>query len=108
MGYSVSDTAEYDNYVSGPRIITQKVKAEMKKLLKAIQDGSFADALDRKKPSGGQGKELGIYPQFSKIVISTRRFCRLPRSVLFSATGSRCPIPRVVTWIARSAPKDSR
>lgn len=69
---------------------------------------AFDDALDRKKPSGGQGKELGFYPQFSKIMISTRRFCRLPRSVLFSARGSRCPIPRVVTWIARSAPKDNR
>jgi len=42
MRYSVSDTAEYGDYVSGPRIITPAVKAEMKKILAAIQDGTFA------------------------------------------------------------------
>jgi ketol-acid reductoisomerase len=42
MRYSVSDTAEYGDYVSGPRIITPAVKQEMKQLLNAIQDGSFA------------------------------------------------------------------
>jgi ketol-acid reductoisomerase len=42
MRYSVSDTAEYGDYVSGPRIITPAVKQEMKKLLAAIQNGSFA------------------------------------------------------------------
>jgi ketol-acid reductoisomerase len=42
MRYSVSDTAEYGDYVSGPRIITPDVKQEMKRLLAAIQDGSFA------------------------------------------------------------------
>jgi len=42
MRYSVSDTAEYGDYVSGPRIITPAVKREMKQLLNAIQDGSFA------------------------------------------------------------------
>lgn len=42
MRYSVSDTAEYGDYLSGPRIITPAVKEEMKRLLTAIQDGSFA------------------------------------------------------------------
>jgi ketol-acid reductoisomerase len=42
MRYSVSDTAEYGDYVSGPRIITPAVKQEMKRLLAAIQDASFA------------------------------------------------------------------
>ena len=42
MRYSVSDTAEYGDYVSGPRIITPAVKQEMKQLLNAIRDGSFA------------------------------------------------------------------
>jgi len=42
MRYSVSDTAEYGDYVSGPRVIGPAVKAEMKKLLGEIQDGSFA------------------------------------------------------------------
>ena len=42
MRYSVSDTAEYGDYLSGPRIITPAVKEEMKRLLTAIQDGNFA------------------------------------------------------------------
>ncbi len=42
MRYSVSDTAEYGDYVSGPRIITDTTRKEMKKILAEIQDGSFA------------------------------------------------------------------
>jgi ketol-acid reductoisomerase len=42
MRYSVSDTAEYGDYVAGPRIITDATRAEMKKLLTEIQDGTFA------------------------------------------------------------------
>jgi ketol-acid reductoisomerase len=42
MRYSVSDTAEHGDYVAGPRIINEGVRAEMKKLLAEIQDGSFA------------------------------------------------------------------
>src|SRR3954451_9680219 len=40
--YSVSDTAEYGDYVSGPRVINAAVKEEMKKVLGDIQDGTFA------------------------------------------------------------------
>ncbi len=43
MRYSVSDTAEYGDYVSGPRIIDDHVRASMKQVLKEIQDGSFAE-----------------------------------------------------------------
>jgi ketol-acid reductoisomerase len=42
MRYSVSDTAEYGDYVSGPRIVTDKTKKEMEKILKEIQNGTFA------------------------------------------------------------------
>jgi len=42
MRKSISDTAEYGDYMAGPRIVTPAVKAEMKKLLKEIQDGTFA------------------------------------------------------------------
>jgi len=42
MRYSVSDTAEFGDYVSGKRIITQETRKEMKKILAEIQDGSFA------------------------------------------------------------------
>ncbi|HUS20576.1 MAG TPA: ketol-acid reductoisomerase [Aeromicrobium sp.] len=40
--WSISDTAEYGDYVSGPRLIGPPVKDEMKKILADIQDGSFA------------------------------------------------------------------
>jgi ketol-acid reductoisomerase len=42
MRYSVSDTAEYGDYVSGPRVIDDMVKQEMAQILSEIQDGSFA------------------------------------------------------------------
>ena len=42
MRKSISDTAEYGDYMIGPRLITADVKAEMKKALTEIQDGTFA------------------------------------------------------------------
>lgn len=42
MRYSISETAEYGDYVTGPKIITSETKAEMKRVLAEIQDGSFA------------------------------------------------------------------
>ena len=42
MRYSVSNTAEYGDYVTGPKIITDETKVTMKKVLKDIQDGTFA------------------------------------------------------------------
>jgi len=42
MRYSISDTAEYGDYMVGKRIITEETKNEMRKVLKEIQDGTFA------------------------------------------------------------------
>jgi len=42
MNYSISNTAEYGEYVTGPRIITEQTKAEMKRVLNDIQTGKFA------------------------------------------------------------------
>ena len=41
MNYSISNTAEYGEYVTGPRIITDETKAEMKRVLEDIQSGRF-------------------------------------------------------------------
>ena len=41
MNYSISNTAEYGEYVTGPRIITDATKAEMKRVLDDIQSGKF-------------------------------------------------------------------
>ena len=42
MRYSISNTAEYGDYITGPKIITEETKANMKKILSDIQDGTFA------------------------------------------------------------------
>ena len=42
MRYSISNTAEYGDYVTGPKLITEETKKSMKKILADIQDGSFA------------------------------------------------------------------
>ena len=42
MRYSISNTAEYGDYITGPKIITDETKKTMKKILRDIQDGTFA------------------------------------------------------------------
>ena len=42
MRYSISDTAEWGDYVSGPRVITEETKERMKEVLKDVQTGKFA------------------------------------------------------------------
>ncbi len=42
MRYSVSDTAEHGDYTGGPRVVTDQTRAEMKKILEEIQDGTYA------------------------------------------------------------------
>ena len=55
MRYSISNTAEYGDYVSGPKIITEDTKKAMRKILKDIQDGTFAkDFLLDMSSAGGQ------------------------------------------------------
>jgi ketol-acid reductoisomerase len=52
MRFSVSDTAEYGDYVSGPRIIDENVRATMQAVLTEIQDGSFARRWVEENESG--------------------------------------------------------
>ncbi|MBQ7164308.1 MAG: ketol-acid reductoisomerase, partial [Clostridia bacterium] len=55
MRYSISNTAEYGDYVTGPKIITEETKKTMKKILKDIQDGTFAkEFLLDMSDAGGQ------------------------------------------------------
>lgn len=42
MRYSVSETAEHGDYTGGPRVITEATRAEMRRMLREIQDGSYA------------------------------------------------------------------
>jgi ketol-acid reductoisomerase len=72
MRYSISDTAEHGDYTGGPRIITDKTRKEMKKMLKEIQDGTYAMGWieenkkgrpwfneQRKKARGSQIEQVG-------------------------------------------------
>jgi ketol-acid reductoisomerase len=52
MNYSISNTAEFGEYISGPRIITGETKAEMKRVLKDIQTGAFASEWMREYKAG--------------------------------------------------------
>jgi ketol-acid reductoisomerase len=54
MRFSVSDTAEYGDYVSGPRIIDERVRETMRAVLGEIQDGSFAARWIAENESGRQ------------------------------------------------------
>jgi ketol-acid reductoisomerase len=53
MRYSISDTAEFGDYVSGPRLIDERVRAEMRQILTEIQDGSFARRWIEEGAAGG-------------------------------------------------------
>ena len=55
MRYSISNTAEYGDYITGPKIITDETKKAMKKILSDIQDGTFAkEFLLDMSPAGRQ------------------------------------------------------
>ena len=55
MRYSISNTAEYGDYRTGKRLITEDTRKEMKQVLKEIQDGTFAsEFLTEMSPKGGR------------------------------------------------------
>jgi len=56
MRYSVSDTAEYGDYVTGKRIITEETRKEMKKVLEEIQNGTFASKWIAENRAGGRAQ----------------------------------------------------
>jgi ketol-acid reductoisomerase len=60
MRYSISDTAEYGDVSRGPRLINDSVREEMRKILREIQDGSFADEWVAEDDAGR--------PNFTKLV----------------------------------------
>jgi ketol-acid reductoisomerase len=64
MRYSVSDTAEWGDYVSGPRVVNDQSRAEMKKILGEIQDGTFAKDWIKENQTGR--------PRFDKIRAAER------------------------------------
>jgi len=78
MRYSISDTAEYGDYVTGERIITQETRAEMRQVLKEIQDGTFASKWLQENKAGGRAyllakRELEANQPLEKVGAELRR-----------------------------------
>lgn len=58
MRYSVSNTAEYGDYRTGKRLVTEDTRKEMQKVLEEIQDGSFASEFIQEFNAGGKARFL--------------------------------------------------
>jgi ketol-acid reductoisomerase len=71
MRYSISDTAEWGDYVTGPRLIDASVKARMKEVLTDIQDGTFAKRWiaenENGRPEYTKFKEAGANHQIEEV-----------------------------------------
>jgi ketol-acid reductoisomerase len=71
MRYSISDTAEFGDYVSGPRIIDASVKQRMRDVLREIQDGTFAhrwlDENEMGRPNFTKYREQAAHDAMEKV-----------------------------------------
>ncbi len=85
MRYSISNTAEFGDYVSGPRVITKETKAEMKRILEDIQSGKFVETF-----MGGNKEGL------SRLVEIREREAKHP----IEAVGAR--LRAMMPWIGKN------
>ena len=60
MRYSISNTAEYGDYITGPKIITKESREGMKQVLSDIQDGTFASNFIQEFNAGGKANFLSM------------------------------------------------
>ena len=60
MRYSISNTAEYGDYVTGRRMITEQTRQEMKNVLREIQDGTFAGKWNTENRAAGRANFLAM------------------------------------------------
>ena len=58
MRYSISDTAEYGDYITGKKIITEETRKAMRDVLKDIQNGTFASRWITENNAGGRAEFL--------------------------------------------------
>ena len=111
MRYSISDTAEYGDYTRGPRVITDETRAEMRRILDEIQNGSLrpgvagrepgrpaqlrADAPGR--PATTRSSRWGRAPGDDAVVGGRARRRRGPRAEPKEPAAARKPATRLVT-----------
>ena len=60
MRYSISNTAEYGDYITGPKVITKESREGMKQILSDIQDGTFASNFIQEFKAGGKANFLAM------------------------------------------------
>ena len=72
MRYSISNTAEYGDVTRGPRIVTDQTKAEMKKILTEIQNGSFTKEFVKNVATLPERREVQKQHQIEKVGESLR------------------------------------
>lgn len=78
MRYSISNTAEWGDLITGPRIITEETKKEMRKVLKEIQDGTFAKNWRAEYESGMKKfKELYEKDHHHPVEVTGRRLRKM-------------------------------
>ena len=86
MRWSISETAEWGDYLSGPRIVNENTRAEMKKILGEIQDGSFAQNWMKEYAAG-----LPKYNEYKKA----------DQDHLLETTGSE--LRKLMSWVDEEA-----
>jgi ketol-acid reductoisomerase len=91
MRWSISETAEWGDYVTGPRIVSDATRAEMRQVLAEIQDGSFASAWMAEYQAG-----LPRYHQYQKV----------DSEHLLETTGRR--LRPLMSWVPAEPDEDAR
>lgn len=90
MRYSISDTAEYGDYITGKRIITDNTKKEMKKILSEIQDGTFATKWIAENKNGrpqmNAFRKLAAKEQFEQVGKELRKMYKWNDEDIYSET----------------------
>lgn len=71
MRYSISDTAEYGDYITGPKIITEDTKNAMRQVLAEIQNGKFASDWVAENKAGGRARFLATRRKESEHQLET-------------------------------------
>ena len=82
MRYSISNTAEYGDYRTGKRLITEETRKEMKKVLTEIQDGTFASEFLTEMSPKGAARCTSLPSAVWRLSCPSRRWATELRSMM--------------------------
>ena len=106
MRHSISDTAEYGDYTRGPKIVTEQVKEEMRRMLADIQNGSFAREWIAECRAGA--KRFTELRRAAKVHQIETVGARLRAMMPWTEEGKAAALTRDVRPIPKTAPAPSR